>query len=283
MRSCAGDDLVEILAGVCVEPLAVVFLNELAVARNRQQRTPQIVGDDRREVLEFAVAAGEFVGAQGHGAFQIDRVVIDPFQAGPMDVPQQFAAIAQFFQISERAEIEGLLDGIVGSDAGVNDDADLIVDIADSFEKLSSAEIGKAIIDHRHVEVALLNVLQGFRGGTATDRVKSFLLEYLAEQLHFLQIVFDNQHVGKAIGRHSRLPPETMDLPLDASPLALAIECRFFRFLSSAMPKYFASQSGGTAVRCLLAWQSTYQIGGIAVGGEPIVVKYDLPKPKPAN
>ena len=48
-----------------------------------------------------------------------------------MDVPQQFAAIAEFFQVGERAEMERFLDRIVRRGARVDDHADLIVEVAD--------------------------------------------------------------------------------------------------------------------------------------------------------
>ena len=167
------------------------------------------MGDDRSEVLQLAVAAGEFLGADGHRAFQIKGITVDPLQARPVDVPQQLAAVAQFLQIGERAEIERLLDRIVRADARVDDDADLIVKAANPLQELGSAEVGKAIIHHGHAEVPLLNVLQGFSGGIAADHVKPLLLEDVAQQFQFIQVVFDNQHVGKAVRRHSHLSPET--------------------------------------------------------------------------
>ena len=120
------------------------------------------MGDDRSERLEFAVAAGEFLDAQRHGLLQIQGITIDPFEARAVNVSQQFASIAQFFEVGEGAEIESLLDRIVRGDARIDDDADLVVEAADLFQQLRSAEIGKAVIDHRHAKVALLHVQQRF-------------------------------------------------------------------------------------------------------------------------
>ena len=113
----AGDDLIEVFVGSRVKPTAVLFVDELAIARNRQQRRPQIMGDDRGELLEIAVAAGEFLDAEGHGLLQVRRITIDPFEARAVDVPQQLALIAQFLEVGEGAEIEGVFDRIVRGDS----------------------------------------------------------------------------------------------------------------------------------------------------------------------
>ena len=86
------------------------------------------MGDDRREFFQFAVAAGELFGAKRHRLLQIGGIAIDAFEAGAVNVPQQLAGIAQFFQVGERPEVQGLLDRIVGAAAGIDDHADLLVD-----------------------------------------------------------------------------------------------------------------------------------------------------------
>ncbi len=204
----AGDNLSEVVAPRRVEPLAKVLLNELAIARDRQQRTPQIVGHDRSEVLQLAVAAGEFLGAGRHRALEIKSITVNSFAARPVNVPQQFAAVAQLLQIGERAKIERLLDRIVRAHARVDDDADLIVKGADPLQELGPAKVGKAIVHHGHAEVPLLNVLQGFSGGIAADHAKTLLLEDVAQQIQLVRVVFDNQDVGNAVRRHSLFSPK---------------------------------------------------------------------------
>ncbi len=81
----------EILVGGGLDAASQLFLEQLAVAGNRQQGGPQIVGDHRGEVLQLLIAAGEFFRAYGHGLLQVQRIAIDPFQARPANVPQQFA------------------------------------------------------------------------------------------------------------------------------------------------------------------------------------------------
>ena len=72
----------------------VLLLEHLAIAVNGQQGGSQVVGHDGRKVLQFAVAAGEFFGAGGHGLFEVQGIAIDPVQARPVYVPQQLRAIA---------------------------------------------------------------------------------------------------------------------------------------------------------------------------------------------
>ena len=68
--------------------------------------------------------------------------------------------------------------------ARIDDDADLVVKAADALQQLRSAQVGKAVIDHRHAEVALLGMLQGFAGGTAADDVKPLLFENAQSSLN---------------------------------------------------------------------------------------------------
>ncbi len=112
------------------------------------------MGDDRCEFFELAVAAGELFGAKRHRSLQVGGIAIDAFETGAANVPQQLTRIAQFLQVGECPEVQGLLDRVVGAAAGVDNHPDLFVDAADAFEQLSSAEIGKAVIDHSHVEAA---------------------------------------------------------------------------------------------------------------------------------
>ena len=196
------DDLSEIVVAVCVEAIAILLREQLAIARDRQQRRAQVMGDDRREFFEFAVAAGELFGAERHRLLQIGGITIDALEARAVNVLQQLARIAQFLEVRECPEVQGLLDRVVGGAARVDDHADLLVNVADAFQQLGSAQIGKAVIDHRHVKVALLHVFQCLGGGTAADDVEFLLLQSLAQQAQLVRIVFNHQHIGKAIGWH---------------------------------------------------------------------------------
>ena len=134
------------------------------------------MGDDGGERFEVAIAAGQFFGACGHGLLQVQRIAIDAFQARPADVPQQLASVAELFYISECPQMEGLLHGIVGGGAGVDDHADLAVETADTFEQLGSAEVGEAQVHDGHAEVPLLDVLQRLTGRSAAKDVETFVL-----------------------------------------------------------------------------------------------------------
>lgn len=140
------------------------------------------MGDHSGEGFQLAVAAGKLGGAAGHRPLQIKGVTVDPLQAGPVDVPQQLAAVAQFLQIGEGAEIEGLLDRIVADNARVDDYADVVVEAADLLEKLCPAKVGQPVIHHGHAEVPLPDVFEGFSGGAAADHLKSLALEKIAQQ-----------------------------------------------------------------------------------------------------
>ena len=71
------------------------------------------MGDDRRELFQLAVAAGEFFGAKRHRLLQVGGIAIDALEARAVNVAYQLAGIAQFFQVGERPEVESLLDRIV--------------------------------------------------------------------------------------------------------------------------------------------------------------------------
>ena len=171
----ARDHLVEIVFGRRVKLISVFFLKHLAIAGDRQQGRSQIVGHHGREILQLAVAAGKLCGAGGHRLLQVQGVTIDAFEAGAMNLPQQLGAIAEFLHVSEGAQVESLLDRVVRGGARVDDDANLVVEAADAFQELGSAEVGQAEVDDGHAEITLLDVIEGLPGRTASDYVKPFL------------------------------------------------------------------------------------------------------------
>ncbi len=96
------------------------------------------MGDDGGERLQLGIAAGKLFGTRGHGLLQAPRIAIDQFQARAVDVAQQFAGIAELFQIGKCAQSEGLLDGIGGGGAGINDHANPVVEAADARQGVAS-------------------------------------------------------------------------------------------------------------------------------------------------
>ena len=126
---------------------------------------------------------------------QVVGITIDPLEARPVDVPQQLGPVVGLLEIGEGAQMEGLFDRLVGGLAGVNNHANLVVETANAIQELRAAQVGEAEIDHRHAEILLLDVLQSRFGRTATDDLKSLLLEDLAQELQLGLVVLHNQHL----------------------------------------------------------------------------------------
>lgn len=162
------------------------------------------MGDDGGERFQFGIAAGKLFGPRGHGLLQAPRVAIDEFQACAVDVPQQFAGIAELFQIGKRAQHEGFLDGIGGGGAGIDNHANPVVEAADALQELRPANVGEPQVQHGHAEIPLLDVLQSLAGRIAADHVKAMILQTVTQQLQLRRIVFHHQHLGDSVRTHRR-------------------------------------------------------------------------------